>query len=87
MSELSEIKQLLQSHINASHDWRSKIDTFVGKIDAHVEHTEKTLGSHESSIKKFHASDNRRKGAIWVLGIIAGVLGFVLKAFIDLFKH
>jgi hypothetical protein len=87
MSELSEIKQLLQSHINASHDWRSKIDTFVGKIDSHVEHTEKKLDSHDTSIKVLQTSRERQNGALWLFGIIAAFFGFIVKIFIDIFKH
>jgi len=87
MSELSEIKDMLKSHIKASNEWMGKVDNFIGKTEVHHGYTQKTIEQHGEDITILQATQERQRGALWLFGIIAAFFGFIAKIFVDLFKH
>ena len=82
--ELKEIKRLLSEHISDSNDFRTEMKTDIKEIRVHGEYTKEAVNKHGISIAELQTSNNKQKGAMWVLGVMG--LGGIAKFIIDLFK-
>jgi hypothetical protein len=83
MSELSEIKQLLETHRKESNDWRTEMSDSIARIETHNEYTKEKLKDVDDLKTKVNADRNKVLGAIWVFatGFITMVIAFVISLF------
>ncbi len=66
MSELTEIKELLEKHRNESNEWRMEISKSIVKIETNYEYTKEKL----EEVEKLKTAHNWQKGFIYALGLL-----------------
>lgn len=83
MSELSEIKKMLNEHIAKSNSGHTEIRQSLARIEVHNDYTSEKLKAHDNTIKKLESAHNRQKGAMWVIGSIGltGLIEFLKNIF------
>jgi len=79
MSELQDIKELLETHRKESNDWREKVSTSLTEIKIHNEYTQKKL----EIVDKLEKQSQRQKGFLYALSLIG--LGGIEEFFRNLF--
>jgi hypothetical protein len=80
MTELSEIKNLLEVHRKESNDWRTSMGEAIVRIETHQEYTHDKL--KEVDILK--TAHNKQKGFLYALSILG--LGGIEEFFRHLLK-
>ena len=80
MTELSEIKSLLETHRKESNDWRAEMSDCIARIETHNEYTKDKL--KEVDILK--TAHNKQKGFLYALSILG--LGGIEEFFRHLLK-
>jgi len=83
MSELSEIKSLLETHRKESNDWRTEVSESIARIETHNEYTKAKLVEVDDLKMKVNADRNKVLGAIWVFatGFVTMVIAFIVSLF------
>ena len=66
MSELSEIKELLETHRKESNDWREKMTTSITEIKIHNQYTKEKL----ETVDALEKQSQRQKGFLYALSVI-----------------
>ncbi len=84
MSDILELKSMLQKHIDDSSKGQLDIKQSIARIEVHGEYTKKTLTEHETVLEKLQSAHNKQKGAIWVLSLIG--LGGVAEIIRNIIK-
>jgi hypothetical protein len=69
MSEVSELKALLEQHINSSDAWRAKSDNWMDKTDLRMEDMQSNLARHNSYEVGANAIIWVGKAIIYILGV------------------
>jgi phage shock protein A len=72
MSEIAEIKRMLQNHIEASSREHSEVKQSLARIEVHNEYTKKQLDEHDKDIKTL----NRWKWASVASFLTGGISWF-----------
>ena len=85
MSEIEEIKSLLNQHVLDSNTFREKIKADLDIIKVHSEYTRKSVDTHSKKIEKIDESHNKMKGAMWIVSTL-GLSAFI-KTLVEIFKH
>jgi hypothetical protein len=80
MNELSEIKNLLETHRRESNEWREVVTKTLTKIETHNEYTQKKL----DIVDKLEKESQRQKGFLYALTLIG--LGGIEEFFRHLAK-
>ena len=66
MSELAEIKELLETHRKESNEWRNDIGKALARIEVHNEYTKEKL----KDVEMLKSAHNKQKGVLYVLSAI-----------------
>lgn len=66
MTEISEIKDLLEIHRKESNEWRTDISKTLAKIEVHNEYTQTKL----KEVDELKAAGQRQKGFLYALSVI-----------------
>ena len=66
MSEISELKDLLETHRKESNEWRNDVGKSLARIEIHNEYTKEKL----KTVDTLETAHNKQKGVLWVLSII-----------------
>jgi len=80
MTELSEIKSLLETHRKESNEWREDVTKTLAKIEIHNEYTQKKL----ATVDILEKQSQRQKGFLYALSLIG--LGGIEEFFRHLSK-
>lgn len=66
MTELTEIKNLLETHRMESNEWREDVTKTLAKIEIHNEYTQKKL----QTVDVLEKQSQRQKGFMYALSLI-----------------
>ena len=82
MTDVQEIKRMLADHMGASTDNHLKVMVQLTKLETNEKTNYKTITANSKSIKDLEDTDNKRKGILWVLGIlwvgVVAIVGWIL---------
>lgn len=81
MSEIQELKSLLQQHMKESAEDRMEIKSSIARIEVHNEYTQKKLESVNTRVDRHEADKNKALGVLSLIGVSFTAL------FSWLFKH
>jgi len=67
MTELTDIKELLETHRKESNEWRNDVGKALARIEVHNEYTQKKL----ETVDKLEKQSQRQKGFLYAFTVLS----------------